>query len=507
MSQTVEIPGLGIVEFPDSMKPAEIQAKAAELSRGAQPPASAAAPATGGGGLGSYGPANHPWVQANQAAARGETPPVDMTVPNIAAPMVLPTVGSAAGGALGGMLGPAGATGGAMLGSLAGEGINQLTGITEPSIPALVGATAAPPIGDLAARGVNAVARGIGRFLPGSGAALRELSAQELATMAARFRQQPSADELYGLVRQFNPPVAMTNLAAKAKDVLDEEKLVAAGLDLAGVGRTAKGLNQALTVPPAGMQAGEMPFDQAFVNLKRIGGKVRETRIEGGEEHGAWKAMFRAGMDDLDAAIAAGNPAMPAVQALKAARDAAKREFAAEDIATLFDPTKKGSVVSQRGDGFWTVDFRKALRELRQNEDLRRGLTADEYKRLLADVEAMAKVTPALPPNAGAAAGSRGTNIGIAVGTGIGANAGLLLGGPFGAAMGGVTGGAVGGALPFAIGKFLVSDTGRQLLMGVLSGTGGVITPSAARLFLTAAATSNPGREGVTQLSQPFTGR
>jgi len=373
-------------------------------------------------------------------------------------------------------------------GELMAQGFEQTMGTREgfdPTAAAVSGAI--PPV----MAGAGAVLRAGARKLPGAGATLHQMAKDSLERLATIFGPTQSSDELYAIVRQSNPGVAMPRLKTAAKGLLDEETLAEAGLELTGVAKTASALDrrlQPVTLPWAGQQPGEMAFDKAFLNLKRIGGKIRETRIAGGEEHGAWKTLWREGMKDLEAAAAAGAEAAPAVRALKQANAAARREYVQEEIADIFT---KGGLTSRPdiGPDAFAVNFGRiadALRKGKHAEDIKAVLSKDEYAGLLARVSELAKQTPNLPPPRGQFAGSaiRIGQIGAATGTGV------LAGQAFGVdpLTAGAIGTVVGSKGVDYLTRLLMNDHGRKVLAHFLSQSGGIITQKALSLLGLAAA-------------------
>ena len=407
----------------------------------------------------------------------------------------LPMTGAAAGTAV---AGPAGT----VFGAMAGEGVNQYLGITpaDPSTIILNGVL--PKAGELLGRITNGAARWMGARLPGASPTLHEMAAEQLGKIPGAIQPTATAESLYKIADGFSPRIEMPGLIATADKVLSREQQAAAGLKLPGLTKTAESLQSAAQ--------GGMPFQDVRVNLRRVGDKIRELRDTGGEELGAYKQMWRAMMDDMEAAAASGSPAEPAVQALKAANAAMKREYAAEELGDIL--TKRALAI--RGDlGFMRngepqvqVNFNKALKEIKVSEDIKKSLTPKEYGDLIKDLTVMAQSIPVLPSQAGANVGSRALNLRAYTGVGLGTSAGAVAGtwagfGPvLGTTVGGGLGLVAGAAGPTILGKLLVSEGGRRFLHGVLSGTGGVITPQAMSILATAVGNTPPARDTAAQL-------
>jgi hypothetical protein len=471
----VRVPGLQEpVLFPRGMSEADIQSA---IERDILPTLQAAP---------TPGPSTHPWVQTNEMARQGKAP----TGEPLGQALTQGGVGLAADAV---RLGPPLAASAAPMiaapvaagSEAAAQGLEMLGGTRESFDPTAVGmAGAIPP----AMAGVGATMRAVARRLPGVGATLHDMAKQSLERLATIFGPAQSSDELYAFVRQQNPHVAMPQLKATAGKLLDEEKLAEVGLDLSAVAKTAKGLGQRLEVPAPGVNPGEMPFDRAFLNLKRIGGKIRETRIAGGEEHGAWKALWKAGMDDLEAAAAAGAEAAPAVRALKQANAAARREYVQEEIADIFS---RGGLSARPdiGPDAFSVNFGKIANDLRKGkhaEDIKAVLKPEEYKELLQHVSDLAKQTPNLPPPRGQFAGSAVRLGQVAAGGAAGFLASDALGLPKDQATAlGVLAGSKG---VDQLTRLLMSDAGRKLLSSFLSRSGGIITDKSLTVLALAAA-------------------
>lgn len=484
MSQAVEIPGLGIVEFPDSMTPEAIQAKAAELSRG-----------RGGflndamGIVRQAAGAVDPMGEMVTSGLRGERPALEGAAGTARFAAIPATANPLAQGAV--------AAGGEVM----AQGFEQAMGDREgfdPGAAALAGSV--PP----AMAGVTKGAQAVAKRLPGAAATLHQMAKASLDRLSTIFGPTQSSDELYALVRQGNPHLAMPRLKARASALLDEEKLAEAGLELTGVAKTASSLGKRLETPPPGVNPGELPFDRAHLNLKRIGGKIRETRIEGGEEHGAWKALWKAGMDDLEAVAAAGAEGAPAVRALKQANAAARREYVSEEIADIFT---KGGLTSRPdiGPDAFQVNFGRiadGLRKGKHADDIKGVLTKDEFKMLEQAISDLAKVTPNLPPPRGQFAGSAIKLGQTAAGGAAGYLAAPMLGmNPDTATAVGVIAGTKGVDI---LTRLLMSEHGRKLLGHFLSQSGGVVTQKMLSVLGLAAAQlpeiRGPVGDGMIQL-------
>lgn len=427
------------------------------------------------------------------------------------APMVTGAAGTAAGGAVGGLPGM-------MAGSAAAEGVNQAVGLTPPSAENIAVAGAVPAMASGAGAAINRGAQWLAPKLPGAAAALHDIAAAGLERLKGAFAPSASADDLYAVVNQFNPRVPLAQTAAAAKALLSREQVAAAGLKLPGVARTAAAIErqgasrtvetglvdvQGKVITRTVRGTDEMSFQDIRVNLRRIGDKVRETRASGGEEHGAWKKLYQSVMADLEAAATAGNPAMPAVAALKAANAAARREFVADEIADILT-----AGIRLRSDNLIQVNFGRILNKLRESEDIVKTLKPEEFKALMAKVGEWAKVTPAMPAVAGVDAGSkRVMGAALAAGGLVGGPATWAFGPTVGAAMGATAMGTAAAAAS-TLSRAMMSESGRAFLTRLLLESGGVLDPRTLALLSVAVSQTEPTRTGLqggaTQLGDLF---
>lgn len=399
------------------------------------------------------------------------------------APMIAPGVLGAAGGAV---AGPPGM----VIGSMTGEGINQAVGLTDPSAANIVAAGTLPGVGHVAGMGINAAAQAGAKWLPGAAASLHEIARTNLDALRGTFAPAGNVDDLYNLVRQFNLRLQMPRMQGAFKTILDEEAVARAGLERPGVARTAKDM---VDWSAKNAQQG-LPFQEVFQNLKRIGEKVRETRQSGGAEHGAWKLAWRETMADLEAAAAAGNQAQPAVEALKVANAAARREFVYDELTDIMSVVKGG--ITNRADGLVQVNFGRILNAITKSDDIAATLKPDELATLVANVREMAKATPAMAAPAGMDAGSRRVLGSAVAAAGLVGGPAAYLFGPGAGVAAGMTAAGTARAAAGILSRYLTSDSGRAFLKRVIVEGGGVIHPETLAL-MGAAASGAPGVHGA----------
>jgi len=441
----VTIPGVGVVHFPAHMTDAEIAKARDQMIYESQ-------------GHGTVGK-----IVGGATEFLGKS--------------ALPAVGSAVGS----IFGPPGT----IVGGMGGEMANQALGITDPSMQDVVTS------GAFSAGGLGAM-RGAGALLrraPGVPPALHEMAAGQLEQMPGRFAPtRPSAD-LYAVVEKMAPKIRADKLRAAAEKLASTEEGLTPGLANDEIRRVARGV-----VDFIDQHAGEVPFQTLRAQLRRIGDR---TGSMGGstpdEVRGAYKHLFRTGHDDLEIAAAKGNPAMPAVQALKEANAAAKVEYAVNDLTELF--SVKGGGLSPRPDGQFAVNFGTILKKLEKDPSFRKALGEDSYKELVKDLNSMWKVTPNLPslqPDAGSKATL--TRQGLLGGAG-GALGGYLTGNTTGAAIGAGTAVAGGIILSKTLASLAATKAGRAVIKGMIEYNKGLVNTDALAALAPAVGMTDMGRE------------
>ena len=449
MPTRVEIPGVGIVEFPDSMTPEQIRVKAGELS------------SRGSGAAVATPPAG--------------TPPTDVRgffggVKQAVKQGALPVIGSVAGGIAGGMIAsptvagvPAGVLAGEAVGGALGEGANQLLGITEPSAGQVAVSAMAPGAGRAVAAGAREAFRYGGRYLPGASVAAQEEGGAMIRALPQAIRPSAKASDLYAIVEQFDPKIQTINLQQALGKVLSHEYKVADKLRSDPIVSGVQSLHDLIAQTPGG----ELSFQVLRANLQRLGALSGKTARSGDVEHGAYKALVRAAHEDLEAAAAGGMAALPATQALREANRAAAKEFAQEELADIVTKVgfgKRANMLDLTGQ--------QELREIRPGKILdairattpeakqfRKSLDPAEYREIEATLKELVGIRP-LPPVQGAQFGS-GRTLGRAT---FGSAAGLLLGGSPEAT---AVGGAVAAYGPQVIANALMTSWGRRTLIGL----------------------------------------
>lgn len=269
-------------------------------------------------------------------------------------------LGGMAGGAMGGRLtGPSGVFPGAVRGEMAGAAIGQMgsqaLGYSPPSVMNIEGAALAPAAGRLLGGALRAGAT----KLPGAATVMNESAIASLRPLAADLLPGTPSKDLYTMVKQFDPKIKTDNLRQAIGTLTDEHATLAKGLKNTQSSTIAEGLREKATgtvdysnAPyriPEHMKApltNEMSFTEYWNNLSKLGHRVEAARLPTSATHaeyGDLKFMYAAMRKDLEAAAAGGNEALPAVQALRAANHAARREFASTELSDFIE----GSVTNK----------------------------------------------------------------------------------------------------------------------------------------------------------------
>ena len=306
------------------------------------------------------------------------------------------------------------------LGSFLGEGFNQLTGITEPSMKQL-GMSAIVPIAT--GYGMNA--------LRGAAALPKELNtkAPQMATRQMQGYRGTPSKALFDQATQEGvsiPLSATTTALQEIRNTMADGTPAARKAFETVVKQT--GLED-LATNPNGVSPGKMQY-----LLADVGKLQAKAAKEGGLQSGYLKKFFSSLSDDLEQSGAALGPA----------REAFKRESVLNEI----DDAINGAMFIKKGQGLQPeFSANKVLNTLNKtNEGLGKyfsqSFTSAELKEIK-DLFGFLNTLPSLKPGAGQQYGSgqfwnKMANAGA--GSGIGAGVGFAMGGPAGAADGGGVG-------------------------------------------------------------------
>ena len=393
----------------------------------------------------------------------------------------LPIAGQIAGGAIEGALTRgadtiAGQSAGAMLGVKA----NEMLGITKPTPEDYFLAGMAPPV----ARAATAAGRAL---IPGKEAALQQMAVPRMEAVAGKVAKG-GVDAAYKALEPFAdlpiPAGHLNETFARLGKVESVAKQF--GLGSAPINRLVTKGEQAMAT-----EGGRIKFGDAMIVLKRLREKISGMEEKGGEAWGAYKAARKALFDDLDEVAKAGGTQGTAVVKYAAAREAAKKAIAQNELADVL--AKDGTrIVTVGGQTFPIIEPTKVLNKLKKME-----FAQSVDKATWAGIEKELKQLARVPRPAGTervALGTPGRVIATG-GTGLAATAGFMSAGPMGAAMGtAAAAGAVGAHE--AIARLMMSDKGRNLLVKVFTANEGRMGErTAAMLEFVAAQLQTPAED------------
>lgn len=444
MATTVSIPGVGDVDFPDSMSPQEIKVQAQAIQAGKV----------------KYRSATPTPAPTALAQTRGEEYDFGPMVRRAA----LPTIGGAIGGAIGGLaatpsvLGvPAGVLGGEAVGSAAGEGLNQIFGIggSQPSATGLAEAAAGPGVGRAVGGAVKGLLSGAMRYLPGGGVGLQEAGARRMEDLVKSFRPDVDLDQLGSVVKQFNVQIPMAKMASTLDDMITHERNLTKGATQdTSVLRMAQALRDKIN---AG--GGSLDFQDIRNEVSRLGAMTGIAARKGETTQSeAAKRIFAAARDDFDAAVAQGQPGRPAVEALKEFNQAWRKTQAADELQ---DAMLNKGVIRTRDDGLREIHVQRMQELLRKDKFLRESLSPQDLAEVTAVVDKLRGI-PILPPQAGQQFGAGQTAVRGAIGYVAGSGLGLEPG----------TAAAIAGAAPWIISRAMMTKPGRALVLKIIEERG-----------------------------------
>lgn len=419
-------------------------------------------------------------------------------------PAITATMGTAAGTAL---PIPGGAVMGGMLGSGAGEKINQMLGITEPSDMAVYANTAVPLVGRGLAAGFGSMRRNAARLIPGSGAAINEMAAEQAAQIPGKLAPErtmqgimklvglknPGANTsavqqaimaklpqlaqdpnvkvsqvLYGLAddlaKQAGGPIKINsgNIKAATTKLLDKEAKMGGSTASAEIRALAQEFDD-LTKQGTGV-----PFDVLYARLQRLNGQVGGAK---GEDLGAYKLLIGAIEDDIEASVKASAGHMPPAQAFRAAQAAWKNEKGASAIEDLVTR----ATTERASDGLTRFNRGTITKALDNDKRLQKLLGPNAVKFIRDELSDIGIITE-LPPGPGQHFGS-GRNL-------IGAGAGFA-----GSALSGhdpVVASAIGATVPVimeVISKAAMTETGRTMIKHFAKAGKGKLGPAAISIL------------------------
>jgi hypothetical protein len=499
----VEIPGLGNVEFPDSMSGDEINAAAqkvhaeqggqsATMTKQAAPAAEPYDPSFMGtlgrevsGGMSDIGTGIK---QMFSLPNQGEVNPMTGALQAVGGAGRVLTSPFTAAGAVGG--------------EAVGETVRSATEGLGPNISAALGTAVGAPVNaaiqlyaapQAIARAAPYVMKGaqsIARGLPGAQVTLREMGKKIIEALPSMMQPPRPAQELYAEVEKVNPPVMLSNFSKVAEGIAGrEEALKKYGVSNTGIESVASKLSESTAATPVLNLPKELPFHEVQAVRQRIGERIGELRQSGGEGLGSYKQLFKSLSQELEATAATGaqsanSPAArEAFAKLKEANAAQNREFALGELDDVFNATLGRAL---EGKEYTSSSFAQALnkiRNLRRDDELfAKGLGAENLNKIESHLDELRKLK-ITPPPSGANFGSGAAYIRGAGTSGIAFGIGNYFGGPqLGATLGALSGGSAL-LLPPIISKIVQSDKGSKALVNVLKAEGTISPQKLSAIF------------------------
>ena len=350
---------------------------------------------------------------------RSPLDPLAMGVMDAVKQGALPTAGGAIGAKVGGAFSPIGILPGEAIGSMAGEGLNQLLGVTEPSLTNLAIEGASGPLMRGTARALSPVWKGIAKKLPGAGAGLQEGAIGMARELPGKLAPGIPSDAMFEQVKRAgNPVIRVKNFKSSISELLSNEDEVFKALR-GELEPLLKGLTDELS-GVAGVRIGT--FKAA---LERVGQRTGSVQgVQGNEIRGAYRKLTDALFKDLDEAVKAGGQTGKAATALKAARDAYRKDKAVEKLGEVIEgAVNKGGVA----DTFSPGKVMNQFKEVRRTKIFRESFSEAEQKEIT-DLMNMIRELPKPGAARGVDAGSRQVLGRLATG---GSLAGVLSGAGF----------------------------------------------------------------------------
>ncbi len=417
-----------------------------------------------------------PEPQGPQYGVSQVTPQSNM-MKDFVVPAVAPGIGAGVGGMVGGIPG-------AMAGGAAGEGVNQLLGLTDPSVMNMGLAGAAPALG-----GLGAV---VGKMFGGKGAqALNALGPEEAAAFVGSLHPEIPSKFLFETATQDGALIPVQRTLKSIETMISD-------LGTSSIAEKAnKPAVHALTRLKEKITAsgGNMTPKQIQAELEGLGDMASQAE---GKVKGAYKQVFKGLSNDLDdIASRADEVGTDAARTLKEARGVWKREQSIRDIDSALQDAYK-FMKGQGGDRQFNA--KAVLDELKDNDFIKSSFNPTELKEMQSLFEKLNRL-PSLRPGAGQQAGSRNILKAPVAGSSIGAAASMLVG--MGPTLGGVLGAGLGVAVPplFEATRNIAlaasMKTGRALLGKLLTNSGGELTPQALSILGAYAEAVRAGKEGA----------
>lgn len=466
----VEVPGMGVVEFPDNMSDDQI---GAAISGGAQPP-STPAPSTRIQSVPSM-VADIDAQKAALASQPGGTTPFLKTGAATGISMAGSLGGAALGGALGTAIAPgpgtvAGGIAGELAGSYGARKANVALGLDEPGIMGDVASVAIP--GALKAGG--SIIKGVAKRLPGVGDALHDEGIAIAKQLKEKFLPPTKSGVLYDTVAQMNPSISLGSTGKMAQDYLAKSSQLPSELQNPTLMAVAEGLENMASAPTP------VQFQTMRMAQRRIRDLMGSAK---GEELGMLKRFDSAMWEDLERRSAQGG-GQNVAGVLKDANKAYRKEQASEELGEIIE---RGITEFVQGKGTGRLNAGGMIKNLDARvakDDMFAGSwTKEEMADIKTTLEGLSKIPNPFPGS--------GSQFGAGMGVGAGGLGMALTGDP---TMSGLL-----AAGPWIIGSALGTSPGRALVRQ-LSHAGNLMTPEG---MTTIRAFINSQARDMDMLKQP----
>jgi len=373
----------------------------------------------------------------------------------------------------------------------------QKTGLSEESTSRIVGASAAPLVGNL---GMSVVKKGLGALvkrLPGAAAAQNEIAVNTVKTLEDQVMPLASATALFNQAKQFGAgklSIGMKNTAQEILDIARNVGTLSSGgqREVRKAARYAQGLFEKIQE-----QGGTLPYDDLVNERIVISNLIAKTGGKAGDDpvvRPIYKRLYRGIMNDLEVAAQSktvqGRASAKMLLALKADR----KEKAAADLADMmqkgFGNVRKDVPIQEFNAGKVIKNIQNIMKRAKSKkakasdklfvESFERG----ELEDVLNTLHSLRGI-PRMGPDLGEQAGFLK----------LGLRSSVIFGGTFGASGNAQLAGAlVAGAesLRWVIAKALTSRPGRSLLRKLLESNRGIMNSKTGAILFAGLAGANP---------------
>lgn len=401
-----------------------------------------------------YNPDGSPMRTAKKLigkAARATGLPEGLVHGVVAAP--LEVAGTVAGISVGRAGGPVGAMIGAAGGNILGSAVNSLLGISDPMTKMdMTVAGGAPLIGPAVARAGQGLVKLGKRLIPGGGAGMNELAAEQFKARLSSMRVLPEhvqeARKLIDTVDDFRVPVSNLKklFAGESKDLVDRQ--------VAGSPVKQSYLDEVNTVIESNPELNSLVKGSSMSFKRLMTLEEGFNAIKGQRPGELWAKASGVIIDEMEAALK--NPALAQGTRDKTAAGLnafkqfiqTNRKYHADE-AILNAMKVDGSVIKTVANDTDLVLFdQKAFKKFLGNEDLNKAFSPAEIESMRESVSSLGYISR--PPS------TSGDVFNMAKRFGAGGTIGWMTAGPMGA--------AVGAGIEEVIRKAVTTEPGRQAM-------------------------------------------